>query len=315
MFNRTRKEVLRLGQQTGFIQNKLEKVLRLMDILNQINQHPHLQNQFVLKGGTALYLFYLNMARLSIDIDLNYIGNADKGVVETSRVEISQILQDIFSNEYHVSISKDTYALTQLEFVYQTLSDTSDKLKLELNYLHRIPIHQIQYLIKEIFGEKVQFPILHIEELTASKIITLLNRYTPRDLFDVYKIVDKFTIPENDLFRQLLLFYAVVSDTSVFRLFNPDFSKITPYNLRRFLVPLLPKGEYPDAQMIIQSVRKSILPLIRLSEKEHNILSHFYKTGKIDWNQLTDNVLLANRIQQSPALQWRVQSIIKHLPG
>ena len=286
-----------------------------MDILNQINQHPYLRDKFVLKGVTALYLFYLNMARLSVDIDVNYIGDIEKSKMETDRKIITKIFHDIFSDQYQVSIGKDTYDLTQMELSYQTLSDTLDKLKVEINYLNRVAIHQNQYLTKAFFGETVRFPVLHIEELTASKIVTLLNRYTPRDLFDVYQIADKFAIPENDLFRQLLLYYAVVSDTSVFKLFGPDFSKITEYNLRRFLVPLLPKGEYPDTKLILQSVRKSILPFIRLSEKEWDVFFRFYKTGKIDWSQLTNDALLAHRIQQSPALQWRVQSIIKHLSG
>jgi hypothetical protein len=32
----------------------------------------------VLKGGTALNLFVLDVPRLSVDIDLNYIGAADR---------------------------------------------------------------------------------------------------------------------------------------------------------------------------------------------------------------------------------------------
>ncbi|MCG2795115.1 MAG: nucleotidyl transferase AbiEii/AbiGii toxin family protein [Actinomycetia bacterium] len=39
---------------------------------------PKGEGKLVLKGGTALNLFYLDMPRLSVDIDLNYIGAAGR---------------------------------------------------------------------------------------------------------------------------------------------------------------------------------------------------------------------------------------------
>ena len=48
---------------------------RLLDIFQQILSVPYLKERFVLKGGTALNLFcFESLPRLSIDIDLNYIG-------------------------------------------------------------------------------------------------------------------------------------------------------------------------------------------------------------------------------------------------
>ncbi|HXN21293.1 MAG TPA: nucleotidyl transferase AbiEii/AbiGii toxin family protein [Candidatus Dormibacteraeota bacterium] len=43
----------------------------------RILKHSFLRNKLVLKGGTALNLFYLDLARLSVDIDLNYIGREE----------------------------------------------------------------------------------------------------------------------------------------------------------------------------------------------------------------------------------------------
>jgi len=39
----------------------------------------------VLRGGTAVNLFYLDLARLSVDIDLNYIGQIERAKMLTER--------------------------------------------------------------------------------------------------------------------------------------------------------------------------------------------------------------------------------------
>ena len=57
------------AEATGFRPEILEKVAHLMGLLDAIQSHPFLKGKLVLKGGTALNLFVLNIPRLSVDID------------------------------------------------------------------------------------------------------------------------------------------------------------------------------------------------------------------------------------------------------
>jgi len=59
---------------TGFRPEILEKVIHLLNLLEGFRAHPFLKNRCALKGGTALNLFLFDVPRLSVDIDLNYIG-------------------------------------------------------------------------------------------------------------------------------------------------------------------------------------------------------------------------------------------------
>ena len=68
----------RKAQETGFRPEILEKVLQLLHLLESFLSHPYLKDRIVLKGGTALNLFYFDVPRLSVDIDLNYIGAVDR---------------------------------------------------------------------------------------------------------------------------------------------------------------------------------------------------------------------------------------------
>lgn len=72
-------QIRELAENARFPAENLEKVLRLRELLIEFQKHTILKGKLVLKGGTALNLFYLNLARLSVDIDLNYIGRCASG--------------------------------------------------------------------------------------------------------------------------------------------------------------------------------------------------------------------------------------------
>ena len=58
----------------GFQPRTLDKVERLLDLLEEMQRHPDLKGKFAMHGGTAINLFMLNVPRLSVDIDISYIG-------------------------------------------------------------------------------------------------------------------------------------------------------------------------------------------------------------------------------------------------
>ena len=68
----------RIAESDGLDASNLEKVIRLRQLLIEFHKHPFLQGRLVLKGGTAINLFYFDLARLSVDIDLNYIGQIER---------------------------------------------------------------------------------------------------------------------------------------------------------------------------------------------------------------------------------------------
>ena len=65
-----------IAEETGFIRGNLEKVMRLMDILEMLFASPY-SNRLALKGGTAINLFYAGMPRLSVEINLDLLGKIE----------------------------------------------------------------------------------------------------------------------------------------------------------------------------------------------------------------------------------------------
>ena len=78
-------EVRRQAAALGFQTEPLERAARLLELLEALNHHPFLQGRVVLKGGTALNLFVFDLPRLSVDLDLNYVGAADRATMLVER--------------------------------------------------------------------------------------------------------------------------------------------------------------------------------------------------------------------------------------
>ena len=93
-------ELGRTAMQYGFVRDTFEKVIRLNDILRFINKDGYLNKHLVLKGGTAINLFILNLPRLSVDIDLDYTPNDSRETMLSNRGQITSSLKEYMENEW-----------------------------------------------------------------------------------------------------------------------------------------------------------------------------------------------------------------------
>lgn len=67
---------------------------------------PHVQSEkcFALKGGTAINLFYRDMPRLSVDIDLTYLPIEDRKTSYTNiNSSLNRILQSLIKANIHAT--------------------------------------------------------------------------------------------------------------------------------------------------------------------------------------------------------------------
>lgn len=95
----SRERLMDESQATGFRPEVLEKVIHLLNLLEGFNRHPFLKGRLALKGGTALNLFLFDVPRLSVDIDLNYIGAVDRDTMMAERPKVEQAIQAVCSRE------------------------------------------------------------------------------------------------------------------------------------------------------------------------------------------------------------------------
>ena len=167
MFKYSLKEINRISNDTNFNKNTCEKVLRLYSILNFVNT-SEIANNLVLKGGTAINLFLLDLPRLSVDIDFDFSLPIDRESMLTHRAKIDTLIRSYMENEgYHLSDkSKFVHTLDSYVYSYQTTSGSNDVLKIEINYSNRV--HILKSKVKtstDILGETTSVNVLVSEEL------------------------------------------------------------------------------------------------------------------------------------------------------
>jgi len=94
-----REDVERVAEENGFRKDLVEKVMLLGRILRRLDSHPTTAGAWLLKGGTALNLLHLNVPRLSVDVDLNFIGAADREGMLSARPGFEAALAAVCERE------------------------------------------------------------------------------------------------------------------------------------------------------------------------------------------------------------------------
>ena len=130
---------------SGFQAETLEKAIRLLSLLEALRSHPYLRTRLALKGGTALNLFVFDVPRLSVDIDLNYVGALDREVMLAERPKVEEAIQAACSREdLVVRRVPGEHAGGKWRLTYRDTSGRPGNLELDVNFLLRGPLWPAQ---------------------------------------------------------------------------------------------------------------------------------------------------------------------------
>lgn len=132
----SRERLQQVANQTGYRAEIIEKVVLLINLLDAIAKDNYLKKRLVLKGGTALNLFYFDLPRLSVDADLNYIGavNRDEMLIERPTVEakLQAILQQLGMQIYR---QPTVHAGGKMVWRYPSSMGQYGNLEVDLNFM------------------------------------------------------------------------------------------------------------------------------------------------------------------------------------
>ena len=284
-----------------------------MDVLKFIDEELNrISHQLILKGGTAINLIYTNLARLSVDIDLDYVDSLEKEQTLKDRERILESLNNYMLKEgYNVSSkSRGSAILSSRTYAYINAYGNRDNIKVEINFIDRIHIfpivnHKINY-----FGKEVMIKAPLEEELFAMQICALIDRSKPRDLYDTFRLKNDFLNLEKDKLRKLTVFY--LSLDAIFELNENSFKGIEAVSqdsIKKELLPVLKKNKKFNLEAIKQEVINFLQDLLVLTSDETKYLKEFSK-GTFNPSLIFD-VCSAERAAKHPMAKWRINNIGK----
>jgi transcriptional regulator with XRE-family HTH domain len=106
-----------LSKENLFLEGNLEKALRLLDVLDFLFSDSALSPKLVLKGGTAINLIYAGLPRLSVDIDLDYVGALNAETVKKDRTGIfASIESHLMSDGYSFSFCFNLMIMKEFKY-------------------------------------------------------------------------------------------------------------------------------------------------------------------------------------------------------
>jgi len=77
----------------------LERVIRLIDILDAFGADTLIGPRIALKGGTALNVFHSDLDRLLVDIDVNYVGAIEKERTDADRPGLEDRIERLMESK------------------------------------------------------------------------------------------------------------------------------------------------------------------------------------------------------------------------
>ena len=299
------------SRELGFVRDTFEKVCRLANVLEFIQNDTLLSDKLALKGGTAINLTIFNLPRLSVDIDMDFSENLPREEMLAVRKQITErISKYMTAAGYQLGQrSKNYHALDSFVYEYQNAGGMKDNIKIEINYMLRCHVLPPVRRTVNLPWLEQKLTVLSVDplEIYGSKIVALLNRAAPRDLYDIYTMMQYglFDESQEPMLKKCVMFYSAIGSDSVPENFAFDnVAGVSQQRIKTDLIPVLRRGAWFDANQAHEQVIAYLKKLLTPDEIELSFWTSFAQKEYRPELLFQDEEVLA-RIGQHPMAIWK----------
>ena len=313
----SRERLLTESALAGFRPEMLEKAIHLLGLLEGFRGHPYLRNRLALKGGTALNMFVFELPRLSVDLDLNYLGAPDTETMLSERPKLEQAIAAVCGRQdFSIQRIPSDHAGGKWQLRYEGALGQGGNLELDLNFMFRVPLWPVVIRDSRPVGSFSArgIPLLDEHELGAGKIAALLARHAARDLFDVHQLLTRGGLDREKL-RLAFVAYGAMNRKD-WRTVSAEDISFDERELRETLLPVLRtahttelSGSTEWARRMVDECRSALSIVLPFTERERKFLDRILEHGDIEPSLLTEDQDIAHRIRHQPGLLWKAQNV------
>lgn len=282
----TRKQITATAERYSFTATNVEKVIRLCGILDDLSTIESFKGKLALKGGTAINLVLIpNLPRLSVDLDLDLAIDCSKDEMLLLRQQLDESLSAYCVEQGYTLGKRESYSLCSYELLYDTVTGSRDKIKLDINYLARCHVFApIESTISHPFDTNKTIQVFHLRdvEIFGSKMGAFFERTKPRDLYDIYSLSLSNLLKsdeEKTLLRKCAVFYSTIGNDSGDNWLEKDVDSLTQMSFSKTRSQLLPMlrikaGAYPK-EKIEHAVADYVKSVMQLDDLDKEFIMRF----------------------------------------
>lgn len=267
------------------------------------------QRCFALKGGTAINLFIRDLPRLSVDIDLAYLPVQAR---DTSLAAIDRALGDLSAeiekHDARVVISASMLKDTAMRFK-RVVSRENVSVKIEVSPVLRgsvypSELHQISSRVASDFGF-ARNQLLSFEDLYAGKICAALDRQHPRDLYDLYLLLQNEGLTER--LKNAFLVYLMSHNRPMAELLAPQQQNLSA----RYRLEFEGMTYTPVTVEQLDDTFKQLVLRVHggMTDADRKFLLDL-KRGNPRWDEF-----VLPEAKRLPAIQWKIANLAKMTPA
>lgn len=299
----------------GFAPRTVDKVERLLDLMEEMGRHPDLAGRLAMHGGTAINLFMLDVPRLSVDIDVSYVGAVDRDEMLAERPRIERGIEEVARYlGYDVPPTQSEHA--GRTFMLRYRGDWGpDHVKVDCVFLNRSP------LVPPTARPCAVRPDTRVvtfcdAELAGGKVKALFDRVKVRDLYDVCNLERVLAGADEEselLAHRAMLYYASLSA----RFPQPLAGRTERFadreaELESQLLPMLrEEDERPTLGMLMATAERFIESRVLPRTDDERDYLDLFAAGEYRPALIFPDERMAAAAEMSPAALWKLRNLRK----
>lgn len=271
-----------------------KQVKLLLDVLPEIAK----EDCFAMHGGTAINLFLQDMPRLSVDIDLTYVG------LEVRAEAIVEINAALLRIKDRVDKLRATIRVQHKPNVCKLqMSEHGIQIKVEVNMVGRGLLGPAKKLplcsaAQEQYNVFCAMPVVPLSQLYGGKICAALDRQHPRDLFDTKLLLEN--IGFTDEIKRGFIFALISSNRPTHEMLAPNLFDQRAAFENQFEGMSNVVFTYAD----FEATRDKLIDTMRRSLNEAD------KQFLLSFNQLEPDWSVYD-YRQFPSVKWKLMNLAK----
>ena len=141
----------------------------------------------------------------------------------------------------------------------------------------------------------------------GSKLAALIGRCKPRDIYDVYGLIESGMIENKEMLKKCTIFYNCIGgDSNICDVSLDILDGITDRDISRQLKPMLNKNDRFKKDTVITSIKEYLQNLLVLSDNEKEFVKEFANKNYRP-ELLFEDKEIVERISAHPMALWRVR--------